>query len=307
MRNALLPVVAMLLVSASACGSPVDPPRAPVAPTLGWDSWNVYGCGVTEDDVERQANGLVTSGLAAAGYRTVVVDDCWSAPDRGADGRLRANPSTFPSGMAALGAYLHARGLRFGLYASPGDRTCAQRSGAYPGRTGSAGTEDLDARTFAAWGVDYLKYDWCGSGTSRSAQVGAFRVMRDALARTGRTITYAINPNSGVAGTVPGATGNWAGIADAVRVTNDVVPTWRTGAGPEGDQGIGDVLADVPPAPGTVRDLDMLVVGLPGVSDAQARTQILEWSRLGSPLILGCDVSALTPEVRALLTDAARR
>lgn len=294
-------------MAVAACGAPTDPPRAAVPPTLGWNSWNAFGCAVTEADVERQADALVASGLADAGYRTVVVDDCWSAPTRDTDGRLRANPATFPSGMAALGAYLHARGLRFGLYASPADRTCAQRYGAHPGRTGSVGSEDLDARTFAAWGVDYLKYDWCGPGAGRSAQLAAFRVMRDALARTGRPIVYAINPNSGVAGEVPGASGDWSGIADSVRVTNDVLPTWSTGSGPQGNRGIGDVLSDVPPVPGTVRDLDMLVVGLPGVTEDQARTQIVQWSRLGSPLLLGSDVSRLTPGVLDLLKQVARR
>ncbi len=285
---------------------PVDPPRAPVAPTLGWDSWNEYGCAVTEAGVEQQADDLVRTGLADAGFRTVIVDDCWAAPGRGTDGRLRANPATFPHGMAALGRYLHSRGLRFGLYAAPGEQTCAQRSGTYPGRTGSGGSEDLDARTFAAWGVDYLKYDWCGPDPGRPAQLAAFRVMRDALARTGRPITYAINPNSGVTGSVPGASGDWSGIADAVRVTNDVVPAWRTGEGPEGSRGIGDVLAAVPPVPGPVRDLDMLVAGLPPVTEDQAATQITQWSRLGSPLLLGCDVGGLSPRLRELLVSVGR-
>ncbi len=291
------------MLVAVGCG---PPGHAAVPPTLGWDSWNLLGCGVTEGAVKEQADALVRTGLADAGYRTVVVDDCWSAPDRGTDGRLRANPATFPDGMRALADYLHARGLWFGLYAAPGEQTCAQRSGAYPGRTGSRGHERQDADTFAGWGVDYLKYDWCGAGVPEAQQFATFRIMRDALARTGRPITYAINPNSGVAGSPPGASGDWRGVADAVRVTNDVIPAWRVGGGPSADQGIADVLDAVPPEPGPVRDLDMLVAGLPGVSDAQARTQITEWHRLGSPLILGGDIGRLAPDIVDLLLRTAR-
>lgn len=294
-------LVLAVLVLASACGAPADPTRPDVPPTRGWDSWNVYGCTVTEAQVKRQAAALVSTGLADAGYRTVIVDDCWFAPDRAPDGRLQSNPRTFPSGMKALGDYLHARGLRFGLYESPGTQTCAQLGHAYPGHTGSLDHEAQGARTFASWGVDYVKYDWCAHDASRSTQLAAFRTMRDALTRTGRAITYSINPNSGFADSVPGSSGDWSGIADSVRVTNDVVPTWRLGTPPTQNQGIADVLANVPPDPGTVRDLDMLVAGLPGITDDQARTQITRWSELRSPLILGCDVTRLSPDLLTLL------
>lgn len=292
-----------LALTAVGCNAPTEPLRAEV-PTLGWNSWNVYGCGVTEADVRTQADALIDSGLAAAGYRTVIVDDCWYSPQRTTTGDLRADPVRFPSGMATLGEYLHSRGLRFGLYASPGTQTCAQLTGTYPGRTGSIGHEERDARAFAAWGVDYLKYDWCGPGVGQAAQFTAFATMHDALARTGRDITYAINPNSGVADSVPGAHADFTGIADSVRATNDVVPAWRIGHGPYASQGITDVLEAVPARIGApVRDLDMLVAGLPGVSAAEARTQIMTWAMLGSPLLLGSDLTTLPRDIVALLED----
>ncbi|MET9326818.1 glycoside hydrolase family 27 protein [Tsukamurella sp. NPDC003166] len=305
MRHPLVPCTVAAVLVAAGCAAPHVPSRPAVPPTLGWDSWNLDGCTVTAARVERQADALISSGLADAGYRTVIVDDCWFAPDRTGAGELTANPRTFPGGIPALADRLHAQGLELGIYESPGDRTCAQQSGAYPGSTGSAGHEEQDARTFADWGVDYLKYDWCGPGVPAELQRETFRRMRDALAATGRRITYAINPNSGVAGDVPGATGTWAGIADAVRVTNDVVPAWRTGAPATENQGIADVLDRVPPDPGTVRDLDMLVAGLPGVTEDQGRTQITQWARLRSPLIITADIATLSTGTVDLLRRTA--
>lgn len=142
-----------------------------LTPPLGWNSWNSFGCGVTETAIRQAADAMVSSGMKDAGYQYVVVDDCWFDPQRDSQGALRANASKFPSGMKALGDYIHGRGLKFGIYQVPTDRTCAQRTGTYPGSTGSAGHEVQDATTFASWGVDYLKYDWCSPpapATSRS-------------------------------------------------------------------------------------------------------------------------------------------
>lgn len=124
-------------------------PGVATTPPLGWNSWNSYGCTVDESVIEAQADAMVSSGMRAAGYEYVVVDDCWFDPERAADGRLRGNPVRFPNGMRALGDYLHARGLKFGIYQSPGPMTCAQRGGVYPGAPGSAGHEAVDAATLA--------------------------------------------------------------------------------------------------------------------------------------------------------------
>jgi alpha-galactosidase len=305
-RRTLAAAAAVLVVVAAVAAGSVPGPTVPAPssgrPVLGWNSWNEYGCGVTQEGVEAAADQLISTGLAKAGYRTVIVDDCWFDSQRAPDGSLRADPHTFPSGMAALGAYLHSKGLRFGLYESPATRTCAQLNGTYPGSTGSAGHVVQDARTFAAWGVDLLKYDWCGA-PGLGDQAAAFTAMRNALRATGRPITYLINPNSGVAGPPPGSVGDWSGLADSVRISNDVVPSWRVGAGPAGDQGIAEVLDGIPYRPGPTPDLDMLVAGLPGIRDASAQTQIRMWAMAGAPLILGSAPAGLSPGVRALLTD----
>ncbi|CAM5280993.1 alpha-galactosidase [Streptomyces canarius] len=162
--------------------------------------------------VRQAADAMVSSGMRDAGYRYVVVDDCWFDPQRDAAGNLRADPAKFPNGMRALGDYIHGKGLKFGIYQVPGERTCAQTSGAYPGSTGSRGHEAQDAATFASWGVDYLKYDWCSSSGTRDEQVARFTLMRDALRATGRPIVYSINPNSFHA--ITGSTYDWGQVAD---------------------------------------------------------------------------------------------
>ncbi|MFC7752647.1 glycoside hydrolase family 27 protein [Tsukamurella soli] len=313
-RSAPAAVAVVALVAATATASvshaPVRyPPGAKAAdtavPLMGWNSWNLFGCNVNEHDVEAEADALVSSGLAARGYRTVTVDDCWFDPRRAPDGSLRADPQRFPHGMAALGRFLHARGLRFGIYESPNARTCAQFAGTYRGSTGSLGHETQDARTFASWGVDFLKYDWCATDSDPQRQVNAFARMRDALRATGRSIVYAINPNSDVAGAVPGPTVDWSPLANQVRTTNDVIPAWRTRLGRLGDQGIGEALeqAPAPTTPGVASDMDMLVVGFIGVSPAEARTQVAMWSMFGSPLIATNDITRMSTGISKLLGD----
>jgi len=205
----------------AAAGSPA------LTPPLGWNSWNSFGCGVNETVVRQAADAMVSSGMRDAGYQYVVVDDCWFDPQRDAAGNLRGSPTKFPSGMRALGDYIHGRGLKFGIYEVPTERTCAQRVGSYPGSTGSMGHEAQDARQFAAWGVDYLKYDWCSPTGTMDEQVAAFATMRDALAATGRPIVYSINPNS-----VHDKTGplrNWGDVANMWRTTEDITNAWNTG------------------------------------------------------------------------------
>jgi alpha-galactosidase len=308
-------VLALLLVSAS---SPTDvrqpSPLSTVAstPPMGWNSWNSFGCDIDERKIRAVADALVSSGMRDAGYRYVVVDDCWYEPQRDSEGNLQASRQRFPSGMAALGDYVHARGLKFGLYMSPNAYTCAQYARAYPGATGSGGHEYRDARTFANWGVDYLKYDWCSAGGTLASADAAFSTMRDALSATGRPIVYSINPNSNFPG-IPGKTHAWCGVAHLTRTTEDIQPLWDAGhddAFPMGIRNIIDVNSGLAArsAPGCWNDPDMLEVGVRGVNGYprltpdEARTHLSMWAMMAAPLIAGNDPTSMTEEDRRILT-----
>nr|BFF04167.1 hypothetical protein GCM10020241_58420 [Streptoalloteichus tenebrarius] len=152
-------------------------------PPMGWNSWNRFGCAIDEDLIRRTADALVSSGMRDAGYDHVNIDDCWMAPERDAEGRLQADPDRFPSGIRALADYVHARGMRLGIYSSAGTRTCQ-------GLPASLDHEEVDARTFAEWQVDYLKYDNCDN-LGRPAFERYLR-MGEALRATGRPIVYSI-------------------------------------------------------------------------------------------------------------------
>jgi alpha-galactosidase len=265
-------VAALILAGAcvAGCATATDtgaPQR--LTPPMGWNSWN-SGIPLTEETVTATVDAMVASGMRDAGYRYVNLDAGWAAPTRGSDGRLRADPKTFPHGIAALARYVHDRGMLLGLYASPYDETCGQDP-----RTASAGHEDTDARTFAGWGVDYLKYDWCHSNADHANQVKLFSAMRNALRATGRRIFYSINPNSSD-NHHAGTQYDWSGIADMTRNTADLVPVWRSTLPPMDSSdsfltgsylGVPDeFLASSPTAsrsrPGFFNDPDMLVVGL---------------------------------------------
>ena len=236
---------------------------------MGWNSWN-SGIPLTEDTVKATVDAMVSSGMRDAGYRYVNLDAGWAAPTRTADGRLQGDPKTFPHGIAALARYIHDRGMLFGLYASPYDETCGQDP-----RIASAGHETTDASTFAAWGVDYLKYDWCHGDADHANQIRLFTAMRGALRATGRRIFYSINPNSSDNHRA-GTEFDWSGIADMTRNTTDLVPVWRNRLPPldSADSfltgtylGVPDEFRASAPVASRARagyfdDPDMLVVGL---------------------------------------------
>ncbi|MFF5675730.1 glycoside hydrolase family 27 protein [Streptomyces hygroscopicus] len=275
-------------------------------PPLGWNSWNSFGCGVTEAQVRQAADAMVSSGMRDAGYRYVVVDDCWFDPQRDTAGNLRASPSKFPSGMKALGDYIHGKGLKFGIYQVPNERTCAQGGGGYPGATGSKGHETQDARTFASWGVDYLKYDWCSSAGTRDEQVARFTLMRDALRATGRPIVYSINPNSYHA--ITGDTYNWGEVADLWRTTEDLLDIWQNGNTNSYPMGVGNVVDVTAPlaaqsGPGHWNDPDMLVVGRPGLSLTESRSHFALWALMAAPLMAGNDIRTMSADVSAVLRN----
>jgi alpha-galactosidase len=241
----------------------------PTTPPMGWNSWN-SGIEMNEANIRATINAMVSSGMRDAGYRYVILDAGWADTQRGDDGTLRADPVRFPGGISALADYAHDRGMLLGLYASPYNETCGQNPA-----IADAGHETLDARTFARWGVDYLKYDWCRTNADHQDQVRVFSAMRDALRATSRPILYGINPNSS-SDQAAGSRYDWSGVADMTRATTNLVPVWRDvlpSLGPLDpfaarsflgvpDEFGGAVKAVAPSKPGYWVDPDALVVGV---------------------------------------------
>jgi alpha-galactosidase len=278
-------VASLAVIAATPLHGQTLPPQ--MRPVMGWNSWDAFRCDVNEQVVRETANAIVSSGMAAAGYQYVNVDDCWMAPTRDASGRLQADPVRFPSGIKALADYVHARGFKFGLYSSAGTHTCM-------GRPASVGREVLDAQTFAGWGVDFLKYDNCHH-SGIAAQV-RYRAMGDALAATGRDIVYAICDW--------GENAPWTGWADDAgghmwRTTGDIVDRWHWM--------IYHLESQVPfifsSRPGGWNDPDMLMIGNGGMTAAEYRVQVSLWAMLNAPLIVSADVRTLGAENRDTLIN----
>ncbi|XVV10032.1 glycoside hydrolase family 27 protein [Actinoplanes sp. CA-131856] len=275
-------------------------------PPMGWNSWNTFSCGISESLIRGMADSMVSSGMRDAGYQYVVVDDCWMNPNRDASGNLQADPARFPSGMRALGDYIHGKGLKFGIYQAPLDKTCAQYFGSYPGATGSQGHEAQDARQFAAWGVDYLKYDWCSPTGTIDQQVATFARMRDALAATGRPILYSINSNSIHAKTGPQR--DWGDVANIWRTTEDIQLAWdtvQTNGYPMGVKNIVDVTVPLSgyARPGAFNDPDMMEVGRGTLSDAEQRSHFALWAMMAAPLIAGNDLRGMSAATQTILKN----
>jgi alpha-galactosidase len=289
-RVAWIVLLVVSVVFAAADGPDVQPPvpkqSLAAKPPMGWSSWNAFGCAIDETTVRQMADALISSGMAAAGYRYVNVDDCWMAAHRDPAGRLAADPKRFPSGMAALGTYLHRHGLKFGLYLSAGTGTCQNLPG-------SLDHEPLDAATLAAWGIDLLKYDNCHAG-SRSASE-RFRAMGQALTATGRNIVYSICEWG------DNQPWHWASRAGAHywRTAGDIEDTWESTIAITRRQ-IGLQRFS---GPNAWNDLDSLEVGNGGMSTEEYRAQISIWAVLNAPLIASNDLRSMTPVTRSLLAN----
>ena len=300
LRSAVAAIAGVTALLAAGVYQPASaaPGSPALTPPMGWNTWNTFNCNINEKLIRDSAKAMVDSGMKAAGYQYVVVDDCWFNPQRDAQGNLQGNPDRFPSGMKALGDYIHSLGLKFGIYEAPGEKTCAQVGGQYPGSTGSLGHEKQDARQFAAWGVDYLKYDWCDHGGTLDDQVARFSVMRDALRATGRPIVYSINSNSYHADKT-GATHNWSQVADMWRTTEDIGAQWSRVTD------IVDINAPLAAqaGPGHWNDADMLEVGVPGLTPTEWRSHFALWALMGSPLIAGNDIRSMPAEASAILRN----
>jgi len=262
-------------------------------PPMGWNSWNKFGCKVSEDLVKSAADALVRTGMKDAGYRYIVIDDCWQV-DRDASGKIVVDAEHFPSGIKALADYVHSKGLKFGLYSDAGTHTCA-------GRPGSQDHEAIDAKTYAEWGVDYLKYDWCHSEGLDTRD--AYQKMSQALRATGRPIVFSLCEW--------GSTKPWLwapGVGELWRATGDIQDCWDCGRewGGMGVIHIIDLMADLYPyaGPGHWNDPDMLEVGNGGLTPAENRAHFSFWCLFAAPLMAGNDLDAMTPEIHDILTNA---
>jgi alpha-galactosidase len=263
-----------------------------LTPPMGWNSWNKFGCDVSEKLIKESADALVATGMKDAGYQYLVIDDCWQVR-RDAQGRIVPDPDRFPSGMKALADYVHGQGLKFGLYSDAGTGTCAKRPG-------SKDHEAIDARTYAEWGVDYLKYDWCN--TEGQDTRDSYARMGRELRATGRPIVFSICEW--------GSTRPWLwapGIGQLWRSTGDIQDCWDCGKswGGMGVVHIIDLQTDLHPfaGPGHWNDPDMLEVGNGGLTNAESRAHFSFWALLAAPLMAGNDLRAMSAETREILTN----
>jgi alpha-galactosidase len=268
-------------------------------PPMGWNSWNHFFQHVTDADVRAAADAMVTDGMRDAGYIYVNIDDGWQGTRR-SDGTIQSN-ERFPD-MKALADYVHSRGLKLGIYSSPGPKTCAKFEGSY-------GHEEQDAKTYAAWGIDYLKYDLCSFGNmltdaghgdqaapaAFAVQLQAYRKMHEALAATGRPIVFSLCQY--------GMSNVWEWSREVGgnlwRTTGDITDKYDRMAL------IGFAQAGLSryAGPGHWNDPDMLEVGNGGMTLDEYRTHMSLWAILAAPLLAGNDLSHMKPEHLAILEN----
>jgi len=272
-----------------------------LTPPMGWNSWNTFHSHINEKVVRETAEAMIANGMRDAGYIYIVIDDTWSLKERDKDGNLVPDPEKFPSGMKALGDFLHSKGFKFGIYGCAGRTTC----GGYPG---SWGHEFQDARTFASWGVDYLKYDWCDHGTADARD--AYKRMSEAIRTAGRPVVFSLCEWG------QNKPWEWAEpIGHLWRTTGDIYDSFD---GRKGWEAGWKVLLDTQTdsvtnvgvdginqfaGPGHWNDPDMLEVGNPGLTVAESRGHFSMWCMVAAPLMAGNDVRHMSPEIRAILTD----
>lgn len=266
-----------------------------LTPPMGWNSWNKFQCNVDENMVRQQADAMVSSGMKAAGYTYINIDDCWHG-DRDSLGFIHPDAKRFPSGMKALADYVHSKGLKIGIYSDAGSLTCG-------GRPGSRGYEFQDAKTYASWGVDYLKYDWCYTDGLKAE--GAYKTITAALRKAGRPIVLSIcewgTDNPWIWG---------ASVGHLWRTTGDIYNcfdcindhgTWKS-------WGVVQILDKQEglrkyAGPGHWNDPDMLEVGNGKLTPGEDRAHFTMWAMLAAPLIAGNDLRSMTKETIEVLTN----
>jgi alpha-galactosidase len=259
---------------------------------MGWNSWNTFGVTINEDMIKEMADIIVSSGMKYAGYEYIIVDDGWEALNRDSSGNLVPDPKKFPNGMKALADYVHSKGLKFGIHNCAGNTTCN-------GFPGGRGHEYQDARLYASWGVDYLKYDWCDHGTADARET--YKTMGDALYAAKRPVVYSLCEWGN---NKPWEWGK--NIAQLWRTTGDITDCYNCQG--EYDLGIRFVLKlqdglEKYAGPGHWNDPDMLEVGNAGLTLTESRSHFSLWCMLAAPLIAGNDLRKMTPEIQKILTN----
>jgi alpha-galactosidase len=265
-----------------------------LTPPMGWNSWNKFACNVDENMIRQQADAMVSTGMKDAGYTYINIDDCWHG-DRDSLGFIHPDPKRFPSGMKALADYVHSKGLKIGIYSDAGSETCG-------GRPGSRGYEFQDAKMYASWGIDYLKYDWCN--TEGLKQEGAYKTIAAALQKAGRPIVLSLCEWG------QSSPWRWASnVGHLWRSTGDITNQW------EGIKSMGnwhalsvmkilesqDTLRKYA-GPGHWNDPDMLEVGN-GMPVNEDRAHFSMWAMIAAPLIAGNDLRNMSAATKEILTN----
>ena len=270
------------VIAATHSGRRVDNGLARTPP-MGWNSWNHFGCNVSAQLIREVADAMVANGMRDAGYQYVTIDDCWQVA-RDAKGVIVADSARFPGGIKPLADYVHSKGLKFGIYTDAGRLTCERRPGSY-------GYEDLDAKTYAQWGVDYVKIDWCNAeGIDAPTQ---YAKIRDALAKSGRPIVYSICEWGS------NRPWEWAPkVGNLWRTTGDIADRWTSMLG------IFDLSSQYwhVAKPGAWNDPDMLEVGNGGMTRDEYRAHFSLWAIMAAPLIAGNDVRTMRDSTRVAAT-----
>ena len=277
-------MVVVLLANARP-GAAVDNGLARTPP-MGWNSWNKFGCNVSEQLIKEIADAMVATGMKKAGYQYVNIDDCWQV-SRDQQGTIIADPGRFPTGIKGLAEYVHSKGLKLGIYTDAGTMTCEKRPG-------SLDHEAQDARTYAACGVDYVKIDWCH--TEKLDPEIQYAKFRDALAASGRPIVFSIC--------------NW-GRKDPWKWGPSTGNLWRTTGDIQDKWSSVLKILDNPAqqhadaaGPGSWNDPDMLEVGNGGMSDGEYRAHFSLWAMMAAPLIAGNDLRTMTQATKDILMNS---
>lgn len=253
-------------------------------PPMGWNSWNHFSCQIDENMIKETADALVSTGLAKLGYKYVNIDDCWAESARDSKGNLVPKKSTFPSGIKALADYVHGKGLKIGIYSDAGYLTCSKTM------PGSLGHEENDAKTFASWGIDYLKYDNCNNDGSKPTV--RYPVMTRALMKAGHPIFFSLCEWGDIHPALWGAQ-----VGNSWRTTNDISDTWESMVS---RADMNEVYAELA-RPGGWNDPDMLEVGNGGMTKDEYIVHFSIWAISKAPLLIGCDVRNATKETMEVI------